>query len=230
MLADVPLLTTLDPPRLARLAEAAPARTVDAGTVLAVRNEPASHLIVVETGGATATHETASGRRLRLGEFPAPCAVDKAAVLDGAGHTATWLASARSRVRLVPAAELFALIDDVPAARRHVLAYLAGRVRDQQDDLVRASVADAVTRTAAWLVRAAGSRSARVLLPGAQEGLAESIGATRVTVNRALRTLAHEGLVAVEPGAVVVLAPELLVLRADPDARAPERASSEPRH
>jgi CRP/FNR family transcriptional regulator, cyclic AMP receptor protein len=218
MFVDVPLLATLDPVRLARLAAGAPARTVDVGTVLAVRGEPAGYLIVVETGGVTATHETAAGRRVRLGEFPAPCAVDKAAVLDGGGHTATWVASARSRVRLLPAAELFALVDDVPAARRHVLAHLAGRLREQQDDLVRASVADAVTRTAAWLVRAAGAEGTRVMLPGAQEGLAEAIGATRVTVNRALRTLAGEGLVAVEPGAVVVLAPELLALRANPDA------------
>ncbi|MBP2324554.1 DNA-binding GntR family transcriptional regulator [Kibdelosporangium banguiense] len=38
---------------------------------------------------------------------------------------------------------------------------------------------------------------------------------TRVSVNRALRTLAGEGLVRVEPGAVNILAPELLVLRAN---------------
>jgi CRP/FNR family transcriptional regulator, cyclic AMP receptor protein len=213
-LADVPLLSTLDPSRLDRLAAVSPARSVGAGTVLAARGTPAGHLIVAETGGMTAVRETATGRRLRLGEFPAPCAVDKAAVLDGGDHTATWVATARSLVRMVPAAELHALVDDVPAARRHVLAHLARRVRDQQDDLVRAHVADAVTRTAAWLVRAAARR---VVLPGAQEGLAEAIGTTRVTVNRALRTLADEGLVTVEPGAVVVLAPELLSLRANPD-------------
>jgi len=51
-------------------------------------------------------------------------------------------------------------------------------------------------------------------LPGAQQGLAERIGMTRVSVNRALRTLAREGLVRVGPSAVTVLAPELLVLRA----------------
>jgi CRP/FNR family transcriptional regulator, cyclic AMP receptor protein len=216
MLADVPLLATLDQERLTRLADSAPPRTVEAGTVLAVHGDPAVHLIVVESGGVTATRDTAAGRRLRLGEFPAPCAVDKAAVLDGGGHTATWLTSARSRVRLLPATELFALVDDVPAARRHVLAHLARRLRDQQDDLVRTTGTDGVTRTAAWLVRAAAAGGARVLLPGAQQGLAEAIGMTRVSVNRALRTLADEGLVAVEPGAVVVLAPELLVLRANP--------------
>ncbi|MPZ83895.1 MAG: helix-turn-helix domain-containing protein [Actinophytocola sp.] len=206
------------PQRLERLAAAAPARTVAAGTVLAVRGEPATHLIVVETGGVTAVHDTATGRRRRLGEFAAPCAVDKAAVLDGGGHTATWLAGARSRIRPVPAAEFLAVLDDVPAARHHVLTHLAGQLRDQQDDLVLASFADAVTRTAAWLVRAAGTNGSRVVLPGAQEGLAEAIGMTRVSVNRALRTLAAGGLVRVEPGAVVILAPELLALRANPDA------------
>lgn len=211
MLADVPLLATLDPARLARLAALSAIREVPAGAVVAVRGEPARHLIVVEAGALTAVLETVSGQRRRLGEFAGPCAVDKSAVLDGAGHTATWLASVRSRLRLVPAAEFLALLDDVPAARRHVLRHLAAQLRDQQDDLVRTSFADAPTRVAAWLVRAGGGR---VALPGAQEGLAESIGMTRVSVNRALRTLAAEGLVRVESGAVVVLAPELLARRA----------------
>lgn len=73
------------------------------------------------------------------------------------------------------------------------------------------SFADTPTRVATWLVRAAAPR---VRLPGAQQGLAESLGLTRVSVNRALRTLTEEGLIRVEPGAVVILAPELLTLRA----------------
>jgi CRP/FNR family transcriptional regulator, cyclic AMP receptor protein len=185
-------------------------RSLAAGDVVAVRGEPARHLVVAETGGLTAVHETATGQRRRLGEFAAPCAVDKAAVLDGGGHTATWVTSARSRLRLVPAEEFLALVD-VPAVRAHVFVQLAGQLRAQQDDLVLTSFADAPTRVAAWLVRAAAPR---VLLPGAQQGLAETLGLTRVSVNRALRELASEGLVRVEPGAVIVLAPELLTLRA----------------
>jgi CRP/FNR family transcriptional regulator len=210
MLADVPLFAQLPPDQLDRLAAAAGSREVPADTVVAGRGEPARHLVVAETGGLTAVHETAAGHRRRLGEFPAPCAVDKAAVLDGGGHTATWVTTARSRLRFVPAAEFLALVD-VPAVRAHVFARLAGQLRAQQEDLVLTSFADAPTRVAAWLVRAGAPR---VLLPGAQQGLAETLGLTRVSVNRALRTLAEEGLVAVEPGAVVVLAPELLTLRA----------------
>jgi CRP/FNR family transcriptional regulator, cyclic AMP receptor protein len=210
VLADVPLFSSLTPDVLDRLAAVAATRDVAADTVVAVRGEPARYLVVAESGGLTAVLETAGGRRRRLGEFPAPCAVDKAAVLDGGGHTATWVTTARSRLRLVPATEFLALVD-VPAVRAHVFTRLAGQLRAQQEDLVLTSFADAPTRVAAWLVRAA---TPRVRLPGAQQGLAEALGLTRVSVNRALGTLADEGLVAVEPGAVVVLAPELLALRA----------------
>jgi CRP/FNR family transcriptional regulator len=210
MLADVPLLATLPEEHLAHLAAVSRTRDVAPGSVVAIRGEPASHLIVVETGTLAAVHETAAGHRRRLGDFPGPCAVDKAAVLDGRGHTATWLATTRSRLRLIPAPEFLALVD-VPSVRRHVLTHLATQLRHSQEDLTLTSYADATTRVATWLTRAATSR---VLLPGAQQGLAETLGLTRVSVNRALRTLAEEGLVRTEPGAVAILAPELLAARA----------------
>lgn len=139
-------------------------------------------------------------------------------MLDAGGHTATWSAATRARLRFLPAHDLLAPIDDVPAARRHVLIHLARDLRDQQDDLVCASFADATTRTAAWLLRAAGrSATTTVVLPGAQQGLAEAIGASRVSVNRALRTLTTEGIIRVEPSVVTILASELLAHRATHD-------------
>jgi CRP/FNR family cyclic AMP-dependent transcriptional regulator len=213
-LAAVPLFAALDCERLGELAARSSVRVVDADRVVAMRGQPATHLIVVETGTLIAAYDSASGRRLRLGRFPAPCAVDKVAVLDGSGHTATWSAATQARLRFVAARDLLTIIDDVPAARRHVLTHLAQQLRAQQEDLVRASLADVATRTAAWLVRRASRSGTTVTLPDAQQGLAEEIGATRVSVNRALRTLATEGLLQVEPGAVKILAPELLANRA----------------
>lgn len=212
-LAAVPLFAQLGTDRLHRLARCSVSRSVGAGTVLARHGERADQLIVAEAGTLVATRDTADGQRLRLGEFAGPCAVDKTAVLDGRGYTATWTAGTRAQVRLVPAAEFLSIVEDVPAARRHVLARLAESLRNQQDDLVRARSADATTRVAAWLIRAASRSGARVLLPGAQQGLAETVGASRVTVNRALRGLARDGLIRVEPGVVVILAPELLARR-----------------
>jgi CRP/FNR family transcriptional regulator, cyclic AMP receptor protein len=201
-LRRVPLFATLNDTALAELARRSQSRTVEAGDVVAVEGQPAEHVLVVETGVLTATRVTEAGRRLRLGDFAGPCAVDKAAVLDGGGHTATWTASTRVRLRLVPGRLLFELVDDVPAVRRHVLETLARQVRHQAWQ----RPGDTVTRVAAW----------RVILPGAQQGLAETLGVTRVTVNRALSTLAGEGLIRTEPGAVTILAPELLTHRTRP--------------
>lgn len=209
MPANVPLFAHVAPAHLDHLTAVSRTRDLPANTVVVVRGTPATHLIVVEEGALTAVHETPSGHRRRLGEFPAPCVVDKAAVLDGGGHTATWLTTARTRLRLIPAAEFLALMD-MPAVRRHVLTHLAGQLRRSQEDLTLTSYADATTRVATWLVRAA---TPRVPLPGAQQGLAETLGLTRVSVNRALRTLADEGLVRVAPGEVVVLNPEILADR-----------------
>jgi CRP/FNR family transcriptional regulator, cyclic AMP receptor protein len=214
-LRAVPLFGRLDEARLADVAARSTVRAIERGTPVALRGQRADRLVVVESGGLTAVHETAGGRRLRLGEFPAPRTVDKAAVLDGHGYTATWIATAPSRIRFVPADRLLALIDEVPAVRHHVLRHLAGQLRDRQDDLVRAALGDTAARVADWLGRAAGRPGRRVRLPGAQSGLAETLGASRVSVNRALRAFAHAGLIRIEPGAVVVLAPDALARRAE---------------
>jgi CRP/FNR family cyclic AMP-dependent transcriptional regulator len=213
-LATVPLFRRIDAERLQRVAARSAVRTLDDGSVVAVRREPASHLLVVESGALAACHERADGRRVSLGIYDAPCAVDKAAVLDSGGYTATWRAVGRTLVRRIPRQEVLSLIDDLPQARRHVLTVLAAQVRHHQIERVRASLDDATTRVAALLVRAAATHGRRIPLPYGQQGLGEEIGATRVTTNRALRNLVREELIHIEPGAVVVLAPELLARKA----------------
>lgn len=223
-LAHIPLFAGVDASRRDALARIAPARDVVAGTIVAHRGDPATSLIVVELGALTASHESADGRRFRFGERTAPCAVDKVAVLDGGTHTAMWQTSERSRLRLLPAGELLRLIDDVPAARRHVLSYLADQAQRGRDQLAGARLGDTAARVAAWLLRATDGPGTRIILPGAQAGLGEAVGASRVSVNRALRALSAEGLVRVEPGAVTVLAPELLAKRADRAAHVRQNA------
>ncbi|WP_411151543.1 helix-turn-helix domain-containing protein [Streptomyces sp. A30] len=73
-------------------------------------------------------------------------------------------------------------------------------------------------RLAAWLLeRTAAGRpvTATVSLPGGQRELADLLGVTRVTVNRALSRLRRDGLVRwAGDGRLEILAPELLALRA----------------
>lgn len=210
----MPLFASLDRERLERIAECSVVRTLENGAAAVRRGEPAVALMVVESGALSAVHDSADGRRLRLGEFRAPCAVDKVAVLDSGRHTATWEAVGRTRVRRVPRDDLIRLLEDVPSVRWHVLAHLAAEVRRHQAERVRTTLDDATTRLAAWLVQQAATRGVHVVLPHGQEGLGESIGASRVTTNRSLQELARCGLVRLEPNAVHVLAPEVLARRA----------------
>ncbi|MFI9836762.1 Crp/Fnr family transcriptional regulator [Nonomuraea sp. NPDC051941] len=67
---------------------------------------------------------------------------------------------------------------------------------------------DVPSRVATWLVRrcAAG----RVPLHAGQAGLGAEIGATRVSVNRALRGFERRGMIEIRAGEVVVLDPRAL--------------------
>ncbi|TLS42777.1 Crp/Fnr family transcriptional regulator [Streptomyces montanus] len=211
----MPLLASLPDTSLRHLWAVSSPRTVPAGQVLRTVGDPAAHLILLLRGRVAAGTVTGTGRVLRFGEWAAPCALDKIAVIDGGGHTATLTALTPCGVRTLPRDHFLALVDDVSSVRAHVLRVLAGHARRQQERLTATATLPAEARLAAWLLdRAADTRSRRVPLPGSQQALADLLGVTRVTVNRALARLRRDVLIEVERGTVVILAPELLELRA----------------
>jgi CRP/FNR family transcriptional regulator, cyclic AMP receptor protein len=201
----VPLLAVLPPERLAALAPELPARPVAPGQVLARAGDVASQLIVVEQGTLVAAHDTREGMRVRLSTVVAPCVVDKVATLAGGAHTATWTAATSGRVRLLSAATLRLLVDEVPAVRDHVLRYLAGEVNRHRHVRVRSADRRPAAQVADWLVEASRRHGPVVRLPGGQQGLGEELGLSRVTVNRALQALARAGVVRLRPGRIEVL-------------------------
>lgn len=144
-----------------------------------------------------------------------PCVIDKAAVLDGGTHTATWMASASCQVRLLPADLLRELIAEVPPLRDHVLRHLSEQVNRDRRARVRRAAPQPVAQIADWLAESMRAQGMRITLTGAQQGLGEEIGLSRVTVNRALRVLAEAGAVRIEPGVIVVLDPRRLIAAAN---------------
>ncbi|MCT9083306.1 Crp/Fnr family transcriptional regulator [Streptomyces fulvoviolaceus] len=216
-LRDVPLLAPLPDPDLRRLWDASVPRHYDTGETLRSQGTPADHLLVLLDGSAAASVTTVGGRVVRFGTWTGPCALDKVALLDGAGHTATFTALAPCAVRAVPRARFTALLDDSAAVRAHVFRLLATQARTQQDRLTDTATLPCEARLAAWLLDALAA-DGRVELSGGQRELADLLGVTRVTVNRALSRLRHDGLISpTENGRITVHAPELLALRAAPE-------------
>jgi len=214
-LAKIPLFGTLTEARLRKLwAKSRPHRYV-AEQVLRNAGDPATHLLLLLHGRVAATIATSAGRIVRVGDFAAPCALDKVAVIDGRGHTATFTALTHCAVRSIPRDLFFTLVDSAPAARRHVLRVLADQARHEQERFAATATLSTDTRLAVWLLRHAGRTSdSRVTLPGSQESLADLLGVTRVTISRALARLQRDGLIIVGRGHVDIVAPELLSLRA----------------
>jgi len=217
-LRNVPLFSALPDPDLDRLWEASVPRCYDTGEQLRAQGEPADRLLVLLEGRTAASVVTAGGRVVRFGAWSGPCALDKVALLDRAGHTATFTALTPCVVRAVPRTRFMELLDDSAAVRAHVLRLLAAQARAQQRRLTDTVTLPCEARLAPWLLEATDA-DGHASLPGGQRELADLLGVTRVTVNRALSRLRHDGLIgSAEGGRIEVLAPELLALRAAPDA------------
>lgn len=220
VLRAVPLLRGLTAERLHAVWHGSVPRRYAAGAILRAAGEPAGRLLLLLDGRVAATVVSAAGRVVRIGAWPGPCALDKVAVIDGRGHTATFTALTPCTVRSLPRSDFLALVDDTAAVRAHVLRTLAAQARDQQTRFARAATLPAAARLAAWLLaEAARLRSRHVPLPGGQQALADQLGVTRVTLNRALSGLRREGMVTYARGTVEIAAPELLALRAAPGTR-----------
>lgn len=213
-LRDVPLFAALPDEDLSALWGASVPRRYDRGETLRVQGAPADHLLVLLEGRTAASVTTAGGRVVGFGAWAAPCALDKVALLDGAGHTATFTAVSPCTVRAVPRARFTALLDDSAAVRAHVFRLLAAQARAQQHRLTDTVALPCEARLAAWLLERQAT-AGEVALPGGQRELADLLGVTRVTVNRALSRLRHDGLIRwADPGRIRIVAPELLALRA----------------
>ncbi|MEV4178504.1 Crp/Fnr family transcriptional regulator [Nonomuraea sp. NPDC049709] len=228
-LADLPMFEELGEERLRGAAAVARLRRYAAGQVLCTEGDPADHLIVLLAGRVKAGRVSAEGREVVLAVEAAPVAFDKTALLVDGPHRATRTALTEVEVAYLPRAAVLELVDAEPSVAARLLRTLAATVRDLDERLLDAAVRDVPSRVAAWLVRrCAAARvpdtppdgqvdagpvpphdrhadAGRVALHGGQAGLGAEIGASRVSVNRALRRFERRGLIAIGSGEVVVL-------------------------
>ncbi len=185
-LLRVPLLRVLPRARVEELAQDMPVRLMPVGQVVARAGDPATHLLIVESGSLAAVHETPAGSRVRLAAVTGPCTLDKAATLHEAVHTTTWTTIDACRIRLLPARVLRHLLHQEPALREHVLRYLAAEANAHRRSRMRRAASDPIAQVADWLVETERAVGSSIPLPGGQQGLGEELGLSRVTVNRAL--------------------------------------------
>jgi CRP/FNR family transcriptional regulator, cyclic AMP receptor protein len=215
-LARVPMLAQVTGGRLRQLAQAHPVRNFAAGSVLLHQGAPATHLLIMLDGQASAVVDHRTGARSRYPLMTGPCVIDKTAVLAARAYPATWVATTPGRALVLTARAFWTLLREQPPMREHVLRYLARQVGQSRDALAARAAGPAVSWLAHWLLAASASGAMpTVHLPAGQQGLAEELGLSRVTVNRALQQLAHAGTVSIRPRTIVVLDPAKLASTTD---------------
>lgn len=204
-LRSIPLFAALPGPRLRQIAECCPARWALPGTVMGRQGDRAKNLIVVVRGQLSAEHHSITGGRVQLAPAVAPCVLDKAAVLSGQRHQVTWTARTQCLIRVMASRSFQDLLAAEPSVRDHALRYLSEQLTRARRERIDRDTTDTPARIARWLAEQRMRHGPLVPLPAGQQGMAEELGLSRVTVNRVLQSLMRSGVVSIHRGAVQVL-------------------------
>jgi len=180
-------------------------------------DEPTA-LYGVVSGAVKIFRELPDGRQRILDVIEPGRAFAIVAALDGRPHPASATSLPASELAVFPSRVLVAELRSSPEVALGALEDLCGSLRDLQERLwSELSYRSVPQRTAALLLRLAeewgrvgpGGRIA-LELPLTRTEMADSLGAPRESVSRALSAFSKRGLVSLDGNRLVILRPDLL--------------------
>jgi len=174
------------------------------------QGDPGDSLHIVASGAVKILLPSAEGEEaiiatLRPGDF-----FGELALLDGATRSATAAALEASETLTLPRPVLMELTGTVPGLGDALLVGLAKELRRLTSQVEELHFLDLAGRLAMRLTRLAqeaqpdASGKIRLDWPYTQSDLAAMIGGTRQSVNRLLAELVDEGLIEIQPDALVI--------------------------
>lgn len=220
-LARCPLFAHADARIVASLANRLRRRRFRRGEVIFHQGDPGDSLHVVATGAVKIVLPSAEGEEaiiatLRPGDF-----FGELALLDGAPRSATATSLEQTEVMVLPRQVFMELLDTLPGLRDALLTGLARELRRLTGHVEELHFLDLAGRLAMRLTRLAyesepgAEGGVRLEWPYTQSDLAAMIGGTRQSVNRLLSELVDEGLITIQPDALVIVDVSRLARRAE---------------
>ncbi len=197
-------------------------RTVDVprGGRVFEQGDPDDSLFLVRSGKVKLSRRGRDGRENLLSVNGPADVFGELSVFDPCPRTATATALTDARLSALGAADFRSWLARHPACAEQVLRMLARRVRRTHDalaDLVFTDVPGRVAKALLGLAERFGTAEpdgVRVPHDLTQDELAQLVGASRETVNKALADFTARGWLVVMPRTVVVLDAERLARRA----------------
>jgi len=220
VLAQSPLFAALDEESAASLEAAMTRRTLARGHVVFREGDTGDRLFVVLEGKVKISRAASDGRENLLAVLGATEMFGELSLFDPGARTATVTTVTESVLASLDHDDLRPLLIERPGVAVHLLQALALRLRRTNEamaDLVFTDVPGRVAKALLDLAERFGvpeGDGTRVRHDLTQEELAQLVGASRETVNKALSEFAHRGWLRTEGRSVVLLEPERLARRA----------------
>lgn len=214
------LFQGVDPDAVAALASEFEIVDAPRGTTLFTEGEPGDILYIVLAGKVKLGRRSPDGRENLVAVMGPSDQFGELSLFDPGPRTATATVVTDARLALLPKAALQAWVQDRPQIAMQLLRVVARRLRRTNTmlaDLIFVDVPGRVAKQLLQLAQRFGSVEGahlRVTHDLTQEELAQLVGASRETVNKALADFAARGWLRLEGKSVVILDRERLARRA----------------
>ena len=220
LLAETPLFTAVDEDSAHALCTALARRTVHRGEVLFAEGDVGDRLFVVVEGKVKISRQFADGRENMLAVLGPGEMFGELSLFDPGPRTASATALTDAVLVELPHDALRPWLSGRPEVASALLRALARRLRRTNDAMADLVFSDVPGRVAKALLDLA-DRFGRTADDGVhvhhdltQEELAQLVGASRETVNKALADFASRGWLRLEPRSVVIMDLDRLQRRA----------------
>ena len=219
-LRNAPLFSALDDEAALALQQSMVPQAVKEGHTLFQEGEPGDRLYVVTEGKIKLSHASGDGRESVLMVLGPGDMFGELSLFDPGPRTATAIAVTDSKVLGLGNTDLNPLLAGRPEVAQSLLQALAHRLRrtnETMSDLVFADVPGRVAKALLELGDKFGTKTADGMYVHhdlTQEELAQLVGASRETVNKALADFASRGWLKLETRSVEILDIERLAKRA----------------
>jgi CRP/FNR family transcriptional regulator, cyclic AMP receptor protein len=219
-LRTAPLFSALDDDAAAALRASMVELRLAKGDVLFAEGEPGEKLFLIETGKIKLGHTAPDGRESIIAVLGAGEMLGELSLFDPGPRTATATAVTATKVLSMSHEALLPWLVGRPDLAVALLAALARRLRRTNEALADLVFSDVPGRVAKALLELGGkfgedTPSGLVVNHElTQEELAQLVGASRETVNKALADFAQRGWVTIEQRSVTLLDVERLERRA----------------
>ncbi|MGV0743892.1 cAMP-activated global transcriptional regulator CRP [Mycolicibacterium sp. XJ870] len=221
VLARAGIFQGVSPSAVAALAQQLEPVSFARGQVVFVEGEPGDTLYIITSGKVKIGRKSPDGRESLLTLMGPSDMFGELAIFDPGPRTSTVTALTDVRTVMMDRSVLRGWIADRPEIAEQLLRVLARRLRrtnDNLSDLIFTDVPGRVAKQLLYLAQRFGSReggSLRVDHELTQEEIAQLVGSSRETVNKALSDFAQRGWIRLQGKSILIDNTERLARRAN---------------